>query len=325
MKASRKSKLFLASMVYWILLTYIIAALIFWFIALNRQVDQMASYKLEELVLDDPAYLSKYEKILDEKKRKNYQYAGEGATFLVLTLVGALFVYRAVRKQIKLQQQQQHFMMAVTHELKTPIAVAKLNLETLLKHQLDENRQQKLLTMTLEETNRLNTLASNILVSAQLEGGRYTIAREEIDLSSLIKSATQDFCNRFPARQWITNIQPDIEFTGDSLLLQILVNNLLENAVKYSPKTASIECRLFTKGKHHIMLQVVDEGPGIPDSEKNKVFDKFYRIGNENTRVAKGTGLGLFLCRKIAEDQHATIRVTDNAPTGCIFTVNFTL
>lgn len=324
MKASRKSKLFLVSMVYWILLTYILAALVFWFIALNRQVEQMAEFKLSALIMDDPDYLKKYDAIADEKRRKNAQYTGEGATFLVLTLVGALFVYRAVRKQIKLQQQQQHFMMAVTHELKTPIAVARLNLETLLKHQLDDQKKQKLLAMTLEETNRLNTLANNILVSSQLEGGRYRIAREEIDFSSLVKSAVQDFINRFPARKWITHIQPETDLVGDPLLLQILVNNLVENAVKYSPKTAAIECRLFTKGKN-VVLQVTDEGPGIPDNEKNKVFEKFYRIGNENTRVAKGTGLGLFLCRKIAEDHRATIRVTDNTPTGCIFTVSFTL
>ncbi len=144
MKASRKSKLFLVSMVYWILLTYILAALVFWFIALNRQVEQMAEFKLSALIMDDPDYLKKYDAIADEKRRKNAQYTGEGATFLVLTLVGALFVYRAVRKQIKLQQQQQHFMMAVTHELKTPIAVARLNLETLLKHQLDDQKKQKL-------------------------------------------------------------------------------------------------------------------------------------------------------------------------------------
>jgi K+-sensing histidine kinase KdpD len=120
------------------------------------------------------------------------------------------------------------------------------------------------------------------------------------------------------------DIRPGTILTGDPLLLQILVNNLVENAVKYSPKTSPIRVRL-SAGEKAVVLQVTDEGPGIPDNEKNKVFDKFYRIGNENTRVAKGTGLGLFLCKKIAEDHHATIRLTDNTPTGCIFTVSFTL
>ena len=324
MKASGKSKFFLVSVAYWFLLVYIIAELVFWFISLNHQNNQMASYKLSELMLDDPAYTQKFEKIQDEKKRKTAQYIGEGVTFLVLSMVGALFVYRALRKQIKLQQQQQHFMMAVTHELKTPIAAARLNLETLLKHNLDDAKRQKLLNMTLEETNRLNTLTSNILVSSQLEGGRYLFAREEINFSELVQNSFRDFTNRFPNRTWTSDITPDIDFTGDPLLLQILVNNLLENAVKYSPKTGAIGCSLAAN-KKAIILKVTDEGPGIPDNEKQKVFEKFYRIGNENTRTAKGTGLGLYLCKKIADDHRGNIRITDNAGTGCIFTVSFTL
>jgi signal transduction histidine kinase len=80
-------------------------------------------------------------------------------------------------------QQQQNFMMAITHELKTPIAVAKLNLETLLKHKLDDSKQQKIIQMTLQETNRLNALTNNILISSQLEGEGYQSAKEELDLS----------------------------------------------------------------------------------------------------------------------------------------------
>lgn len=324
MEMPNKRRFFIVSVAYWILLLYIIAALVWWFIALEKQNRQMTSYKLNELILDDPAYAVKYEKIQEEKKRKTTQYIGEGSTFLALTLIGALFVYRAVRRQIKLQQQQQNFMMAVTHELKTPIAIAKLNLETIQKHSLDEQKRQKLLSMTLEETNRLHTLANNILVSAQLEGGRYSMSKEEISLSDLVQTAVEDCRKRFPDRKWDSSISPDIDLRGDPLLLQILVNNLLENAVKYSPRERMIRTLLQKKGKT-VTLQVIDEGPGIPDAEKTKVFEKFYRIGNENTRTAKGTGLGLYLCKKIAADHRATIRVTDNVPSGCNFIVSFTL
>lgn len=323
MEAAAKKRLYFITIIYWFLLLYIIAALIWWFIALENQNRQMTSYKLNELKLDDPGYLTRFDQISSEKKRKTAQYIGEGTTFLFLTLVGALFVYRAVRRQIRLQQQQQNFMMAVTHELKTPIAIAKLNLETLQKHNLDEPKRQKLLNMTVQEVNRLNNLANNILVSAQLEGGRYHTSDEELDLSELVKSCFTDFKNRFPERNWQSEITPEIDITGDPLLLQILVNNLLENANKYSPKEGIIQCRLKKAGKQ-IVLEVIDQGPGIPDQEKPKVFDKFYRIGNENTRTAKGTGLGLYLCHKIAKDHHATIRVMDNLPTGCNFSVSFT-
>lgn len=324
MQVSTKRRLVIASSVYWFLLLYIIAALVWWFITLENQNRQMASYKLSELKMDDPSYQNSYEKIMGEKKRKTAQYIGEGVTFLALTLFAALFVYRAARRQFRLQFQQENFMMAVTHELKTPIAIAKLNLETLQKHSLDENKRQKLLLTTLQETNRLNTLANNILVSSQLEGIRNPASKEELDFSELVKSSVQEFVARFPDTKWKTAIDPEIDMVGDALLLQILVNNLLENALKYSPKGSTIQCNLH-KTNQAITLQVIDEGPGIPDGEKKKVFEKFYRIGNEATRTAKGTGLGLYLCKKIAIDHHATIRVTDNYPTGCIFTVSFTV
>jgi two-component system sensor histidine kinase CiaH len=313
-----------ASTVYWFLLFYIIAALVWWFITLENQNRSMANYRLNELKLYDPAYPAQYDTITSDKKRKTAQYISEGITFLALTLVAAIFVYRAVRRQFKVQLQQENFMMAITHELKTPIAIAKLNLETLRKRNLDEAQKQKLLLATLQETNRLDTLANNILVSSQLEGGRYRLTKEELDFSALVKTTVGDFINRFPDRDWQTNIEPELDITGDALLLQILVNNLIENAVKYSVRGGLIKCDVQRKNKL-ILMQVTDNGPGIPDDEKKKVFDKFYRVGNEATRTTKGTGLGLYLCRKIAADHNASIRITDHAPAGSTFTVSFTV
>ena len=158
MKMLLKRKLAIATTVYWFLLLYIIAALLFWFFSLLHQNQQMTHFKLMQLKADDPAYLSKVSTITEEERKKEFQYIGEGTTFLALILVCAGFLYRSVRRQFKMAQQQQNFMMAITHELKTPIAIAKLNLETLLKHKLDEPRKQKIIQMTLQETNRLNTL-----------------------------------------------------------------------------------------------------------------------------------------------------------------------
>jgi two-component system sensor histidine kinase CiaH len=322
MKMSTKKRLVIASTVYWFLLVYIISALVWWFITLEQQNARWANLRLSEVRSDDPAFESKYETIMSEKKRKITQYVSEGITFLALTLVGALFVYQAVRKQVRLQHQQENFMMAVTHELKTPMAITKLNLETLQKHHLEEEKKQKLLRMTLQEINRLDALANNILVSSQLEAGRYRSPREELNFSDLVVNAVEDFKNRYPNRQWSSHVEQEADLTGDALLLQILMNNLLENAVKYSPREGKIECRLGLTD-HTIRLQVIDEGPGIPDNEKQKVFEKFYRIGNEATRTTKGTGLGLYLCKKIVEEHRGTIQVADNSPSGCNFTVSF--
>jgi two-component system sensor histidine kinase CiaH len=316
-----KKRLFIITIVYWLFLSYIIVALVFWFIALENQNRQMTNYKVDELDKKEEGYQIKYDNFIAEKKRKTTQYVSEGVTFLALVVLGAVFMYRLVRRQFNVQIQQENFMMAVTHELKTPIAVAKLNLETLQKHQLDEPKRQRLIEMTLQETNRLNSLATNILVSAQLESGR-PFTQEELNFSDLVKNSTNDFINRFPERQWNVTINEEEELTGDALLLQILVNNLLENAVKYSPSKSIITCRL-EEDNGQIILSVADEGDGIPEDEKRKVFQKFYRIGSEQTRSAKGTGLGLYLCKKIADDHDAMISIENNSPKGSVFIVRF--
>ena len=318
----RSKRLAIATTVYWVLLAYIIAGLAWWFIALQTQNRQMAELKLEALKMDDPGYVAKLDTIQLEREHKTARNIGEGSTFLALILVGALFVYREVRRQIKLQQQQQNFMMAVTHELKTPIAVTKLNLETLQKHRLDEQKQQQLIRAALQETSRLDTLASNILIASQLEDGDYFEAKEELDLSDLLSRTLNDFRRRFPERKWSETIEPELSMLGDPLLLQMLINNLVDNALKYSGREAAIAVSL--KREHgRVILSVKDEGPGIADEEKKKVFEKFYRSGSERTRSTQGTGLGLYLVRKIAIDHKGTVKLSDNSPGGSIFTVMF--
>jgi signal transduction histidine kinase len=117
-------------------------------------------------------------------------------------------------------------------------------------------------------------------------------------------------------------IQEEVEMAGDPLLLKLLVSNLLENANKYSARDKPIYVEL-AREDGNIRLQVRDEGPGIADDEKKNVFEKFYRIGSEQTRRTQGTGLGLYLCKKIAADHDATILLKDNQPQGSNFIVQF--
>jgi two-component system, OmpR family, sensor histidine kinase CiaH len=318
----KKKRLLIATIIYWFLLVYIIAGMVWWFIALEQQNHQMTLFRMEQLRTGDAEYAPQTRQIFLEAHRKTAQYIGEGLTFLILFMTGAMFVYLPVRRQIKLQQQQQNFMMAVTHELKTPIAVAKLNLETLQKYKLDEQKQEKIIQSALYEINRLDSLANNILVSAQLESGSHQLAKTALDLSGLVESAAGDFRSRFPERVWEIRISPDLQISGDPLLLEILTNNLIENAVKYAPDRSRIEINLFQENGHTI-LQVKDQGPGIPHDERKNIFEIFYRIGNESTRTAQGTGLGLYLCKRIARDHHAHIDVSDNIPSGTVFTVIF--
>lgn len=327
MAESSRKKLRRATIIYWMLLVYIVAALVWWFISLENQSKQITDLQYKNLEAKSSTLgilqLAEQAKIIESTSERNTaKYIAEGITFLILILIGASFVYRSVRRQFRLQQQQQNFMMAVTHELKTPVSVARLNLETMLKYSLDAEKQKKLIRMTLEETSRLNFLTNNILISSQLEGGGYQTSKEELDLSDLLKDCMTDFRNRFPDRHFEDNLQPDVDIKGDALLLQMLINNLVENAIKYSPKESTITA-LLKQEKNVIELNIIDQGAGIADEEKKKVFDKFYRIGNEATRKAQGTGLGLYLCRIIARDHNGDISVTNNSPSGSNFAVTF--
>jgi signal transduction histidine kinase len=313
--------------VYWLLLLYIVAALVWWFVSLENQNQNLTDLRLSELnsqkaSLEPKKFAEENFKIEDDSNRNTDKYIAEGVTFLILIFIGAFFVYRSTSKQFRVQQQQQNFMMAITHELKTPISVAMLNLETLQKYQLDAEKQKKLIRMTLQETSRLDTLINNILVSSQLEGGGYVFSKEELDFSSLFKDCIRDAKTRYPERTFIENIEPEIEIAGDPLLLQLLISNLIENAFKYSPKEKPIICKLSKSG-NDVIMNIIDEGIGVADSEKAKIFEKFYRTGNESTRKTQGTGLGLYLCTKIAGDHNADISVTNNIPSGSNFAIRF--
>ena len=317
---SKSKKLRYIFFLYWFLLAYILVALIWWFIALNRQNKLMTKYEMEQLQQTDNNYQASFNKIKSLEKRKTAQYFGEGITFFMLIVAGAVFVFRAVRRELRISQQQQNFMIAITHELKTPISVAKLNLETMQKRKLDEQQQQRLIQTTLEETNRLNALCNNMLLSSQIEAGGYRITNEETNMSELIGKCVQDFVTRYPQQKIEFDIAPDIFINGDRLLLQMLANNLIDNAIKYGAKELPVVI-LLREENNKIIFVVKDQGKGIAAQERDKIFNKFYRVGNMATKAAKGTGLGLYLTKKIATQHNANISVTDNSPSGVIFTV----
>jgi signal transduction histidine kinase len=315
------------TVLYWTLLAYVVAALIWWFISLEKQNQQIAekerNYLLEhKLELSQAAFEEQWNKIQRAEQKNFTKYLSEGITFLALIGLGASWVYRSVRRRFRLQKQQEEFIMAVTHELKTPIAVARLNLETIQRYPLDEEKRERLVKTTLDETARLNFLTNNILVASQLAGQSFRSERNELNLAGLLRDCIRDFQKRFPNRELIAHMPEEVVLNGDPLLLQILVNNLLENAQKYAPKDSPIQLNLSQESTA-ILLEVIDQGPGIPRSERKQIFERFYRIENETTRKTAGTGLGLYLCKKIAANHQATISVSDHLPRGSNFAVVF--
>lgn len=305
------------------MLGYVIAALLFWGISLQKQ--NKSTYEMQRLLLaadvDSVAHPALYQQkladIANKRDAKRKQYIGEGVTFFIVILVGASVVYSSFRRSLRMTRQQNNFMLSVTHELKSPIAGIKLNLQTMERRKLEEEQQKQLLERSIKEADRLNDLCTNILLTSQMEGGQYKPAKEHINFSDLVEDSVEHYANRYPQR-FEEDIASDCTITGDRLMLQMAINNLLENAVKYTPSDKPVKIVLGKKN-NCLVLQVLDEGQGIADEEKRKIFEKFYRIGNENSRTSKGTGLGLYLTAKILRQHKGKIVVKNNVPNGSIF------
>jgi two-component system sensor histidine kinase CiaH len=303
---------------FWVLFTYVVAALIWWYISLEKQNETMTALRLEKLNPTQSDYTLYTQQILEEKRRNTTKHLSEGITFLLLIIIGAGFVYRSVRKQMAYASMQKNFMMAVTHELKTPIATTRLSLETLKQRQLETAQQHKLLDNALSETSRLDVLTNNILLASQIEEKEYVQYEIPFSVSMLLENILQDYTNRFPGRMIESSIEKELWVLGDERMIQIAISNLIDNALKYSSKAAPIRLQLHHNKKYHV-LEVMDQGEGIPDKEKKKIFHKFYRLGNESTRKTKGTGLGLYLTKKIVDKHNGILYVQDHQPKGSIF------
>lgn len=317
MKKKDNSKFFY--IFYWLLLAYTIAALSWWLWELYYHNVNMASFRLKELNYSSPTYKQDYDLIINNRNRNSFQFLGEGLAFLGVIITGATILFRIAFKELKRSAEQRNFMMAITHELKTPIAVSKLNLETIQKHKLTEEQQNKLVSNTLSETNRLDTLCNNLLISYQLDENAFNVTSAEINFSELVEELVKSFQTHFPARKIFANIQEQIFVKADAFLLEIAFNNLLENAVKYSDKEKPITVILNSEG-NLALLHIEDEGEGISDADKKLVFKKFYRTGNEATKNAKGTGIGLYLVCKICRLHDGKITIQNNPIGGSIFT-----
>lgn len=312
-----------------LLFVYVVSALVFWGVSLEQKSRDIFELEYQNLrfstdsTTQPGAYYAQLAEIKKKKETRTKQYLGEGSTFLLVIIIGAAVVYSSFRRSIRLSKQQNNFMLSVTHELKSPIAAMKLNLQTMARHRLDEEKRAILTDRCISESNRLNDLCNNLLLASQMEGRQYKPASERFNFTEVIEDSIRDYSQSHPGR-FIVDTLPTVNLTGDKTLIQMAVNNLVGNAIKYSPADSLISVSLAIQ-KNRAVFVIADNGPGIPDAEKSKIFNRFYRIGSEETRKSKGTGLGLFLTKKIVAQHKGTIIAKDNHPTGAIFEMSFPL
>jgi K+-sensing histidine kinase KdpD len=246
---------------------------------------------------------------------------GEGAVFFLMLLIGLWKIRSSIRKEFELSQRQNNFLLSVTHELKTPIAANKLYLQTIQKRNPDEEMRSDLLNKALKENQRLEHLIDNILNAARVENRALQPIKESVDLNHFINALVVQFRKRYPNATIEVLHAPHKTVHFDVFMIETVLSNLVDNAVKYSQDKAHININASLTDTQ-VLLTVSDFGIGIKQEDQAAIFSKFYRIGNEETRTQKGSGLGLFIAQEFLRLHGGAIQYQQNTPKGSIFKLN---
>ncbi len=247
---------------------------------------------------------------------------GEGSVFLVLLLVGIWQIRRSILKDLKLSERQNNFLLSVTHELKTPLAANKLYLQTLQKRDLGREKSLELQGKAIDENNRLDRMINNILNASRIENNAFQLEKESFDLSKLIEKTYARVSILSASHSIVLNCEENILLFADQFSVETILLNLIENAIKYSPKGSEVEI-YARKNDDQTIFGVLDQGIGISTLDKKSIFKQFYRVGKEEVRTQKGTGLGLFIVAQLTAMNHGTIECLDNSPKGTNFIITF--
>ncbi|MFK8008876.1 MAG: sensor histidine kinase [Saprospiraceae bacterium] len=268
-------------------------------------------------------HTKEYLELTKKYQRQEWMIFGEASVFIISLVIGIWLINRGYNKEIEIAHQRRNFLLSITHELKSPIASIRLVLETFIKRKLKPEQIERFGNNAIKDSERLNELVNNLLFAAKLETA-YQPHLEPIHLDELTNDLVDSLSEKFPQVTFSKNIQNEISsIEGDQNGMVSIITNLIENAVKYNfTETPKIEVNLVEKnGK--IILKISDNGIGISDKEKKKIFERFYRVGNEDTRTTKGTGLGLYIVSQIVKAHQGKITVADNNPKGTIFKIAF--
>lgn len=305
---------------------YMILAFLWWAFHLWEQNERLY---FQQLVLLEYKYPDKtgsvlrdadYNKIRGSWESGKRMIVAEGLFFTVCLVFGLWIIRRSADKEVSLARQRRNFLLSITHELKSPIASLRLAIETMTRRTLRDDQRETLLNNGLKDADRLQGLVEELLLAARLED-KWKPTLEDVNLKVLVEDCRDAMLARSPATE-IVVAAPDgwpvirADYTG----ISAVIRNLLENSIKYAPGDTPVRVTV-SKSDKKCRIVVADRGPGIPDSEKKRVFEKFYRIGNEETRKTTGTGLGLFIVSQIVKAHGGSIELHDNNPSGAIFTI----
>lgn len=328
MKMTNREK---GNILFYALIIYVLAAGIWWVYLLYLKNEDAHSARLDLLWLDmkvqgiatEKAYFEaeEYKLINARYEKQKWMILSEGTVLFLVLIIGIWVVVYSRQREVAVTEQQHNFLLSITHELKSPIASIKLVLQTLQKRKLTQEQTSLFTDNALNDTERLLSLVEEMLLAARLEDGHHY----KPDWS-LFQPMVQDCVDKVQPK-YKGNIQLSVTKDAEKALVNMeiatfssVVDNLLQNAVKYAPNTELIHVKIYLD-KDKLFLEVIDQGLGIPKVERQKIFEKFYRTGSEETRKTKGTGLGLYIVKQVVKAHNGQIQVLANNPQGAIFQV----
>jgi signal transduction histidine kinase len=298
-------------------------------IALGAALPSKQKMLLEKLAvqsphlnLSRPVQVNQTALIAFQQRQIRYlrMFAFEVPFFLLVMLGGLFIIWRSMQGDFELRRRQENFLMAATHEFRTPITSLRLLVQTAQYRELPREKQLDVLERMNLEVARLQDVSERVLATARLEQGIGVQPLSTQNWSEVLLSYLQKQNLEKRGVQLHLDLARDVRVALDPAAFEIVLSNLLENAIKYSPNPEKpIFIKLETKGSH-ALLSLEDRGIGIASAEIPHIFDQFYRVGQEMTRVAKGLGLGLYLVRGIVGLMHGSVSC-ESLPVGTRFVV----
>ena len=233
--------------------------------------------------------------------QRQIMVGSEGVVFLLLVLLGVWLIYRSLRQAEILRRRQENFIMAVTHELKTPMASIDVYLDTLQSEKIPTEKKLHVIPRMKNDLHRLERLVDDILEAGRFESGESRLSLQPVDLGGLLHSLADGLGERADggAVKIVRNIEPGVVMNADASVLGRAFGAILDNAVKYSGGQQPQLTIALRRTENHAEITLSDRGVGMARPELELIFDRFYRVGHEMTRASRGTGLGLFLCREM--------------------------
>jgi signal transduction histidine kinase len=261
-------------------------------------------------------------KLLTKLESKKKAWILEGLTMGIITIIIGIAMFVYLDRVVRLNQQQNNFLLAVTHELKTPIAASNLALQTAIKRP-DPLIVSKMISMAQSNISRLSQMVEQILMATRFENKFTDPQKVSFNLNEFTNKTLKSIeLSDVDFQRIEINIDTSIHMNADEQMISTVIVNLVNNAIKYSDGEGDIKIQAFKNG-NNLTIEFSDNGIGIPDNEKKNVFQKFYRVGEEKTRTKPGSGLGLFLVKRITEIHGGKVAIENNMPKGTKFTLTF--